>query len=255
MATIERKVIYNQYPFTMSKVLKPGKVGNFSLEIRKISKGSVMKMYDRKGFLTKGKYTFDYPIAVLLEGDGIWMSDSQLEVESTVGAVEAARGNCLIGGLGIGFLPTLISPKPNVRSIDIIEKSQDVIDLIYHQVVTSKTRVFKDDIYHYLETTSLKYDFVHIDIWTGITAPIKEIEKARLLSKRVLKSPRSVTWVWLQELCDRVRSKLPKEPVTGSGVVCNDPCLICGKTLRYDFAGLCMDCADFMGLSNLYIKD
>ena len=32
------------------------------------------------------------------------------------------------------------------------------------------------------------------------------------------------------------------------------PCLKCGKTLRYDFNGFCMDCADELGISEFFYK-
>lgn len=30
------------------------------------------------------------------------------------------------------------------------------------------------------------------------------------------------------------------------------PCLRCGKTLRWDYDGLCMDCADELGISEMF---
>ena len=30
------------------------------------------------------------------------------------------------------------------------------------------------------------------------------------------------------------------------------PCLRCGKVLRYDYNGFCMDCADLLGISELF---
>jgi hypothetical protein len=38
------------------------------------------------------------------------------------------------------------------------------------------------------------------------------------------------------------------------GVVGNSPCLRCGKTLRADYNGICMDCADELGISE-FSKD
>lgn len=36
------------------------------------------------------------------------------------------------------------------------------------------------------------------------------------------------------------------------GVVMDDPCAICKKPLRFDYAGICMDCADEAGVSEVF---
>ena len=34
-------------------------------------------------------------------------------------------------------------------------------------------------------------------------------------------------------------------------IVLNDPCIRCGKPIRADYMGLCMDCADTLNVSEL----
>ncbi len=36
-----------------------------------------------------------------------------------------------------------------------------------------------------------------------------------------------------------------------ASIVINDPCIRCGKPLRADYMGLCMDCADTLNTSEL----
>ena len=238
------------YGFAMSRILKPGKIRNWELKFDIIPAGQPIALYDRSGRIIMGECAFDYPLVALVEGDKIWMSDSPLEVESALGAVELAKGSCLVSGLGIGLLPTLI--KDEAKTIDIVELNKDVIDLIYPQIQCEKTRIIQDDIFHYLDTTDKKYDFIHIDIWGEITAPILEIEKAREKAVRCLK-PGGTTWCWLQELYDRIKDKLPKEPVEPGKFGRHDPCLICGNRLRDDYGGLCATCAEEMGVTKRYL--
>jgi len=40
-----------------------------------------------------------------------------------------------------------------------------------------------------------------------------------------------------------------------SKIVFDDPCLRCGKPIRADYMGLCMDCADTIGISELSNPD
>ena len=251
----ERPTLYNFYDFRMSKILKEGKIGSFEIKRKTIQARTVLNMYDsKKGRILKGEYNFDYPIVTLLEDGHTWMSDSQIEIESVMGAVCAAKGNILIGGLGIGLLPTFIKNKRGIKRIDIVEKHQEVIDLVFDQIKSPKMRIIKDDIFHYLNTTLNKYDFIHIDIWASITAPMREIDIAREKAKQCL-TPNGVIWCWLQELYNRIKDRLPKEPIEQTqSVAIHEPCLICGKILRTDYAGLCMDCADEMEVSELYLR-
>lgn len=36
------------------------------------------------------------------------------------------------------------------------------------------------------------------------------------------------------------------------GIITNSPCRKCGKTLRQDYDGFCMDCADELGISEIF---
>jgi len=236
----------------MSQVLAPEEYGNFLLEHRIIKAGTVVDSYDRMGRIIKRNYDYNFPIVILSEDGKTWMSDSPLEVESVMGAVEMAKGDCLISGLGIGLLPTLLYNM--VDSIDIVEINPDVIDLVYYQIANPTTCIINDDIYHYLDTTDRNYDFIHIDIWGSVTASLREIDKAREKAKRCLK-PEGVIWCWLQELYDRVKDQLPRKPMRPKPPGLYEPCLICGSTFRADYAGLCMSCADSMRISELFLTD
>jgi hypothetical protein len=240
------------YDFIMSSILKSGTVGKWEIRHDLVPAGQRFALYDRSGRISIGESEFDYPIVVLLENGKVWMTDSPLEVESYKGPVERAKGDCLVSGLGIGLLPTLIKGK--INSIDIVEINKDIIDLVYPQIRSEKMRIINDDIFHFLDTTNTKYDFIHIDIWGDITAPVIEIEKARDKASRCLK-PGGVTWCWLEELYDRIKDKLPEEPVEPGPVASREPCLICGNTCRADYGGLCATCAGEMGVKGKYGRE
>ena len=181
------------------------------------------------------------------------MSDTPMEQEGLRIPSIIARGDILIIGLGLGLLLTLIRAcNTTVRSTTFVEKNREVATLVYSKIRTQKTTLELCDGEAYLSTTKKKFDFIFIDIWGDIVAPMKEVEYWTSLAKPCLKKNGSVR-CWLQELYDRIKHKLPKEPVLNPGFPGNyDPCLICGKKLRNDYAGLCMDCADNLGVSEIY---
>jgi DNA-directed RNA polymerase subunit RPC12/RpoP len=249
-----------KYTTVMSKILKERSIGNFMLQKKVIPKGTELQMYDRKiGRIYWDVIDADFPIVVLCEKKDdswdVWMSDAPFEQESTLPAVEMAKGEVLICGLGIGYLPTMIKNKKSVKSIDIVELNKEVIDLVFDQIKNPKMNLIHADAWKYLAETEKKYDFIHIDIWGSITAPLREVGKAIKLGKRCLK-PNGKIRCWLQELYDRIIDKIPKKPIHITGLAgIYPPCLICGKTFRNDYAGLCMDCADALGVSEVFMNE
>lgn len=193
------------YPFTMSKILKEQRVGKFAIEKTVTHTGTIIEGYDSyNGKIRNVKLTFEYPVVKLTEDGNTWMSDTLFEVESNMGAVEMARGDVLSSGLGIGLLPTLMKDKAS--SIDIIEVSQDVIDLVFHQVATDKMKIIHDELCHYLTTTEKKYDLICIDIWQDTLLPLWDIDGMKKIAERCLK-PGGTTWCWLQEVYEHRLSK------------------------------------------------
>lgn len=248
------------YRSILSTILAEGEVKPFRLAKRVILTGKVLDHYDpQEGKIFKVKFETDFPIVVLEEdteyGPNVWMSDSPLEQEALAQAVKASYGRVLTSGLGIGLFPFLASRKSKVKKIDIIERSSEVIELVGKQLqCLPKLEIIHADLYDFLATTRRRYDFIYLDIWPDHIGPIKDVDRATKAAQRCLRRYGQVR-VWLQELIDRVKDALPKEaiwPTQESGF--HDPCLICGKTLRNDFAGLCMDCADLLGVSDLFMK-
>jgi hypothetical protein len=188
----------DSYAFDMFKAIRPGRIGRFALEKENIPMGTVVDGYDRhKGRMVKKSLGFDYPVVKLTEDGNTWMSDNLFEIESVIGAVEAARGDVLVGGLGIGLFPTLV--KDRVDSINIVELNPEVISLVFHQIENEKMKIIRDDIYHYLRTTEKKYDFIYIDVWQDTIMPMFDAGETKKIAARCLK-PDGAIWCWLQEL-------------------------------------------------------
>ena len=247
----------SRYTTILSKKFEEKTIGNFLIKKDVIPKDTLIRTYYPGGFFYHDKLNRDFPIVSLTEkGRCTWMSDTPMEQEGLRIPSIIARGDILIIGLGIGLLPTLIKMRNKmVDSITIIEKNQEVANLVYGKIKARKTSLLLNDGESYLAVPGMKFDFIFIDIWGSITAPMREIEHWTNLAKNRLKKGGEVR-CWLQELYDRIKTKLPKEPVLKPGFpAVYDPCLICGKKLRNDYAGLCMDCADSLGVSELYRRN
>lgn len=237
----------------MTDILEERQIPPFSLKKKVIPKGTNLDLYDpARGLIYKDSYPKDFPIVILQEDGEVWMSDTPFEQEGIVIPVALAKGHVLTSGLGLGLFPHLVTYKQEVKVVDIVEKEEKVIKLVFDQIKTPKMRVIQDDIYHYLETIPTRYDFIYLDVWADYIGPIKDVDRAVSLAQKCLK-PGGEVRVWLQELISRVKHKLPKVPTPPGPVGLHPPCLICSKVLRNDYAGLCMDCADSLGVSELFI--
>ncbi len=103
---------------------------------------------------------------------GIWMSDTELEVKQMKDAVDSvkAKGEGLVGGLGLGVVTEFLGEVADVISIDIVDNSKDTVDLVLkHLKSKNKCNIFIKDIYDYVGgLKSWKYDFAILDTWQGI---------------------------------------------------------------------------------------
>jgi spermidine synthase len=100
-----------------------------------------------------------YPITI--------MSDSEWEVKTHSDFVQKARGDVLIAGLGIGYSVVSVKDKPEVQTIVVVEKEQDVIDLVWPHVLNDKSMVVCDRVLHFMQNTEMRFDIVWFDILKG----------------------------------------------------------------------------------------
>jgi len=244
---------YAELSGIMRFILKDAEDPPFILRAETIPAGRILRHYDPiKGQFHMYRSVEDTKVMALRETGTLWMNDSSMELTAIAPAVEHAHGRVLTSGLGLGLFVALVATKPNVDSVTVIEREQKIINLVYPQLSRRLSfEVICDDLHHYLKRTRRKYDFMYIDIWPDILAPIREMDGVRALAEKRLR-PGGEVRVWLQELVERVRGSLPAGPIKPAGFSTHEPCLVCGKTLRHDYAGLCLDCADGLGLSELW---
>lgn len=127
----------------------------------------------REAILTGTRYvtvTFDTPRTIHCLNDrnyGTWMTDLPIELNQMATAIDEMNlhGNVLVGGLGLGVMPTWMTSLHFVDNIVVVERSIDVIKLCGKNV---DFEIKHDDI-----ATSIRrikkwnYDHVFLDTWQG----------------------------------------------------------------------------------------
>ena len=158
------------------EILPEGTKGIASLEHFEVSEDaanwSALRsaiIHGREDPVEAGKY-----VQLRVNGD-LMMSDTQMEQNSNRKVLYRATGNVLIAGLGIGLILLPILSKPEVRSVTVIEKYQDVIDLTeeYLRMAAktdhNKLRIVQADIFEWKPEKGTKFDTIYFDIWPNIS--------------------------------------------------------------------------------------
>ena len=118
-----------------------------------------------------GYFTKEYSYPYLGTKDSVWMSINPNEIKTMDKHIELAKGDVLVLGLGMGYFPFMIANKEEVKSITIIEKDQNIIDLFNEFIFPqfnhkNKIKIIKDDAFSYLNNIKDdRYHMVFADLW------------------------------------------------------------------------------------------
>lgn len=113
----------------MVELLSPAEKGQFKLDHFEITESTFRAILMG---ITPGKYVR------LRCGGEVVMSDTPMERRTNSEFVMNAHGDVLVGGLGIGLVLMAIQDKENVNNITVIEKNQEVIDIVASQLPLNK---------------------------------------------------------------------------------------------------------------------
>lgn len=96
---------------------------------------------------------FAYPA---VEQDGReWMAVKPSEIETMREPIEEATGKVVTFGLGLGYFAYMVSEKPDVTSLDIVERSEEAIALFEEHILPQfpnkgKIRIIRCDAFEFL---------------------------------------------------------------------------------------------------------
>ena len=116
-----------------------------------------------------GYFDHKFSYLALTEGNNIWMSLNPNEIETMKPYKEKAKGNVLVLGLGMGYVPFMMALKPEVKSITIVEKDPDIISLFNSLIYPSfknkeKIKIVQDDAINYVNKNN-HFDYIFADLW------------------------------------------------------------------------------------------
>lgn len=185
----------------MVDVVKPCKKGEAFIKHREVSEYWV-EVAKRQGDLPLEAG----PIAQLYVDGQLMMSDGLHEKQTNEEFVRQARGDVLVVGLGIGMVLVPILRKPDVRTVTVLEKSRDVIDLVWPQLEkyvgpeSSKLGIVLGDVFEY-PAPEEQFDVIYFDIWPTLSDT--NYVEMKALKNLYRPSLREGGWMaaWCEETC------------------------------------------------------
>lgn len=177
---------------SMAKLLDNRETERFKLEKFEIKERS----YFRDN-IPKGEY-----IRLLDKGagfNGCVMSDTPMEHRTNYGILRRASGDVLIGGLGIGMILMPLMNKEEVKTITIVEKYQDIIDMVGSQLpLNDKVKIIQSDIFENKFPKGTKFDTIYFDIWNYVNEDVyEEMKELKKSYRRCLRSKKDNPNSWI----------------------------------------------------------
>lgn len=161
-------------------------------------------------YVRPGEYTRLYV------GRTLMMSDTAMERRSNYDFVRNSHGHVLVAGLGIGLILEAILDKPEVESVTVIEKYQDVVDLVAPNLLAKypgKLKVITADILDWRPPKGTLYNVIYFDIWPTIcTDNLKDMEKLHRAFARKLdrKDPKAWMDSWQRDSLKRQKASMKR---------------------------------------------
>ncbi len=131
---------------------------------------------------------FDFP--AVLEGGNEWMTLTPVDLDTSDEAIDAAHGNVITFGLGLGYYAYMVSEKSEVESVTVIEKSEKLISFFKKHILPQfperkKIRIINADAFEYAEFEMPKecYDVAFVDTWRDASDGAAMYQKMKPLEK------------------------------------------------------------------------
>ncbi len=207
---------YTDNPYYKNIKISNKRIGNWELktESYKPYRGVVcgdMVIDGYTEFSPLGFFTEEFFFPAVLENRNEWMTLTPVDLDTCEEAIEKAHGKVITFGLGLGYYAYMVSMKPSVKSITVVEKSPDVIDLFKQEILaqfenSDKLKIINADAFEYAEKHMPKegFDYAFVDTWRDASDGLPMYERMKKLEHL---SPNTEFSYWIERfILSRKRS-------------------------------------------------
>lgn len=148
-----------------------------------------------------GYFNEPFSFPVIYENGREWMSLKPNEIETMRRPLSRAKGNVLVGGLGIGYFMEECARNPLVTSVTVIERSPEVIKLIEDNILPlvsgrEKIKIIEGDAVAYAREHLKEFDYSFMDLWHDPTDGVNLYLELKSLEPS---APNTVTDYWIED--------------------------------------------------------
>ncbi len=149
-----------------------------------------------------GFFEEKFAFPAVLEDGNEWMTLTPVDLDTCDAAVSRARGRVVTFGLGLGYYAYMCSRKPEVDSVTVVERSEDVISLFRTYILPQfdhpeKVEIICADAFEYAEYTmpGENFDLAFVDTWRDASDGTPMYLRMRALEHL---SPRTEFMYWIE---------------------------------------------------------
>ncbi|MBO7303608.1 MAG: hypothetical protein J6V09_00090, partial [Clostridia bacterium] len=180
---------YKKNPYCKNIVIENVTDGNWELRhesyepYRAVICHDMVAREDFSEFAPLGFFKEKFFFPAVLEDGNEWMTLTPVDLDTCDEAIEAAHGDVVTFGLGLGYYAYMCAEKENVSSVTVVEINEDVIRLFKKHILPQfshpeKIKIIKADAVEYARDIMPKerFDYAFVDIWRDASdgAPIYE---------------------------------------------------------------------------------
>lgn len=123
-----------------------------------------------------GFFDTEFSFPAVMENEVEWMAIKPNEIETMQAAVTAASGQVITFGLGMGYYAYMVSEKPEVTGVTIVERNKDVISLFTTHLLPqfphrNKINIIEADTFDYVthQMPTGQFNYAFVDLWHDVS--------------------------------------------------------------------------------------
>ena len=134
-----------------------------------------------------GYFKEEFKYLAVLENNNEWMMITPNEINTMQGVIDSVSGNVVTLGLGLGYFAYMASLKDDVKSITVVERDKNVIELFSKVILPrfehkDKIKIVNEDAFEFAKRDN-NFDYAFVDLWHDVSDGVNLYLKMKKLEK------------------------------------------------------------------------
>ena len=150
-----------------------------------------------------GFFDTEFSFPAVMEDGQEWMAIKPNEIETMRQPIARAAGQVVAFGLGMGYYAFMVSEKPEVKTLTIVERDENVIALFREHILPQfpkkeKIDIVRQDAFEFATNCMSDgyYDHAFVDLWHDVSDGYPLYKQMKALEKN---SPNTLFSYWIED--------------------------------------------------------